>query len=201
MVYRKHVRHQTAKNFQIDLFTPDDGHFEYYAVATNMTWAPPRSSTVWNRGRAARLLLAAQVVVADTDIVGVLFVGTLVIFAQSSAIAPFIYTLFWRTRCSDGTGSRHAAQECARVFDVAAVSICPKSCWPNLPGRSRAARHESRTWASVRRRRSYGRHRSLLPPSRGKAHLPPAREERGFRTSGNRPEFPERKAVAWQSPP
>jgi len=37
MIYRKHVRHQTAKNFQLDLFTPDDGHFEYYAVATNMT--------------------------------------------------------------------------------------------------------------------------------------------------------------------
>jgi hypothetical protein len=41
MVYRKHVRHQTAKNFQLDLFTPDDGHFEYYAVATNMTLGLP----------------------------------------------------------------------------------------------------------------------------------------------------------------
>ncbi|MBI2560873.1 MAG: transposase, partial [candidate division NC10 bacterium] len=28
MIYRKHVRHETAKNFQLDLFTPDDGHFE-----------------------------------------------------------------------------------------------------------------------------------------------------------------------------
>ena len=28
---------QTAKNFKLDLFTLDDGHFEYYAVATNMT--------------------------------------------------------------------------------------------------------------------------------------------------------------------
>src|SRR2546422_9014920 len=41
MIYRKHVRHQTAKNFQLDLFTPDDGHFEYYAVATNMTLGLP----------------------------------------------------------------------------------------------------------------------------------------------------------------
>ena len=36
MIYRKHVRHQSPKNFQLDMFTPDDGHFEYYAVATNL---------------------------------------------------------------------------------------------------------------------------------------------------------------------
>jgi hypothetical protein len=41
MIYRKHVRHQTRKNFQLDLFTPDDGHFEYYAVATNMALGLP----------------------------------------------------------------------------------------------------------------------------------------------------------------
>jgi len=41
MIYRKHVRHPSRKNFQLDLFTPDDGHFEYYAVATNMTLALP----------------------------------------------------------------------------------------------------------------------------------------------------------------
>src|SRR3989475_10323317 len=33
MIYRKHVQHESPKNFQLDLFTPDDGHFEYYAVA------------------------------------------------------------------------------------------------------------------------------------------------------------------------
>ena len=27
--------HRTAKNFQLDLFSPDDGYFEYSAVATN----------------------------------------------------------------------------------------------------------------------------------------------------------------------
>jgi hypothetical protein len=37
MVYRKHVAHESPKNFQLDLFTPDDGHFEYAAVATNLT--------------------------------------------------------------------------------------------------------------------------------------------------------------------
>src|SRR5262245_24312660 len=36
MIYRKHVRHQSPKNFQLDLFTLDDGHFEYYAVATTL---------------------------------------------------------------------------------------------------------------------------------------------------------------------
>ena len=36
MIYRKHVGHKSPRNFQLDLFTPDDGHFEYAAVATNL---------------------------------------------------------------------------------------------------------------------------------------------------------------------
>ena len=36
MIYRTHVAHETPKNFQLDLFTPDDGHFEYAAVATTL---------------------------------------------------------------------------------------------------------------------------------------------------------------------
>ena len=36
MIYRKHVAHASPKNFQLDLFTPDDGHYEYAAVATNL---------------------------------------------------------------------------------------------------------------------------------------------------------------------
>jgi hypothetical protein len=36
IVYRKCVFHETAKNFQLDLFSPDDGHYEYSAVATNL---------------------------------------------------------------------------------------------------------------------------------------------------------------------
>lgn len=35
VVYRKHVSHRTRKNFQLDLFDPADGHYEYSAVATN----------------------------------------------------------------------------------------------------------------------------------------------------------------------
>src|SRR5512147_964139 len=41
MIYRKHVAHESPKNFQLDLFTPDDGHFEYAAVVTNMALALP----------------------------------------------------------------------------------------------------------------------------------------------------------------
>ena len=36
-VYRKHVSHKSRKNFQLDLFSPDDGHYEYSAVITNKT--------------------------------------------------------------------------------------------------------------------------------------------------------------------
>lgn len=35
VVYRKHVSGKTRKNFQLDLFSPDDGHSEYSVVATN----------------------------------------------------------------------------------------------------------------------------------------------------------------------
>jgi len=36
-VYRKRVRHESPKNYQLDLFDPDDGHWEYSAIATNHT--------------------------------------------------------------------------------------------------------------------------------------------------------------------
>ena len=35
VVYRKRVRHLTAKNYQLDLFDPDDGYYEYSAIVTN----------------------------------------------------------------------------------------------------------------------------------------------------------------------
>src|SRR5215470_15772373 len=41
MIYCKHVQHESPKNFQLDLFSPDDGHCEYYAVATNMALSLP----------------------------------------------------------------------------------------------------------------------------------------------------------------
>ena len=41
VVYRKRVSHESRKNFQLDLFSADDGHFEYSAVATNKTLGVP----------------------------------------------------------------------------------------------------------------------------------------------------------------
>ena len=41
VVYRTHVAHETAKNFQLDLFDPSDGHYEYSAVVTNKALAGP----------------------------------------------------------------------------------------------------------------------------------------------------------------
>lgn len=35
VLYRKKVYHRTRKNFQLDLFDPSDGYFEYSAIATN----------------------------------------------------------------------------------------------------------------------------------------------------------------------
>jgi hypothetical protein len=35
VVYRKRVFHRTRKNFQLNLFSPDDGHYEYSAMVTN----------------------------------------------------------------------------------------------------------------------------------------------------------------------
>lgn len=35
-IYRKRVQHRTAKNFQLDLFDPNDGHYEYSAITSNL---------------------------------------------------------------------------------------------------------------------------------------------------------------------
>jgi hypothetical protein len=41
VLYRRHVQHETAKNFQLDLFDPNDGHYEYSAVTTNTALSGP----------------------------------------------------------------------------------------------------------------------------------------------------------------
>lgn len=52
MIYRKHVLHETRKNFQLDLFTPDDG---YAAVATNLALDLSALYAFNRRDRTARL--------------------------------------------------------------------------------------------------------------------------------------------------
>jgi hypothetical protein len=44
VVFRKHVSGKSQRNFQLDLFSPDDGHYEYSMVATNKT---VRERAVW----------------------------------------------------------------------------------------------------------------------------------------------------------
>ena len=41
VVYRKRVFHRTRKNFQLNLFSPDDGHYEYSAMVTNKNLGIP----------------------------------------------------------------------------------------------------------------------------------------------------------------
>ena len=35
-IYRKKVHHRATKNYQLDLFDPNDGHYEYSAVTSNL---------------------------------------------------------------------------------------------------------------------------------------------------------------------
>jgi hypothetical protein len=45
VIYRKRVLHRSPKNYQLDLFDPDDGYYEYSAIATNLDWS---SRHIWN---------------------------------------------------------------------------------------------------------------------------------------------------------
>jgi hypothetical protein len=40
-VFRKRVHHRSPKNFQLDLFDPNDGHYEYSAVTSNLDLTLP----------------------------------------------------------------------------------------------------------------------------------------------------------------
>jgi hypothetical protein len=52
VVFRKHVSGKSRKNFQLDLFSPDDGHYEYSMVATNKL-VGERSLWLFMAGRGA----------------------------------------------------------------------------------------------------------------------------------------------------
>lgn len=45
VIYRKKVFHRSRKNYQLDLFDPDDGYYEYSAIATNLSLRPRQ---LWN---------------------------------------------------------------------------------------------------------------------------------------------------------
>jgi hypothetical protein len=53
LVYRKPVHHESKKNYQLNLFDPDNGYFEYSAVTTNLELQGP---ALWDfmAGRGAQ---------------------------------------------------------------------------------------------------------------------------------------------------
>lgn len=44
-IYRKRTAHQTRKNYQLDLFDPDDGYYEYSAIVSNQ---PLNGANLWH---------------------------------------------------------------------------------------------------------------------------------------------------------
>jgi hypothetical protein len=58
-IYRRQVAHRTAKNFQLDLFNPDDGHYEYSAITSNLEYT---LANLWHfmAGRGAHEKTIAQ---------------------------------------------------------------------------------------------------------------------------------------------
>lgn len=50
VIYRKKVFHRSRKNYQLDLFDPNDGYYEYSAIATNISF-PPRQLIRFMDGR------------------------------------------------------------------------------------------------------------------------------------------------------
>jgi hypothetical protein len=54
VVYRRRVNHETRKNFQLDLFHPDDGHYEYSVVTSNKRIGASRYGTSWPAGEPKR---------------------------------------------------------------------------------------------------------------------------------------------------
>ncbi|MGH9817735.1 MAG: IS1380 family transposase [Candidatus Acidiferrales bacterium] len=58
-IYRRKVAHQSAKNFQLDLFDPDDGSYEYSAITSNLDYT---LANLWHfmAGRGAHEKTIAQ---------------------------------------------------------------------------------------------------------------------------------------------
>ena len=94
MIYRKHVRHESRKNFQLDLFTPDDGHFEYHAVATNMPLSlPALFAFVCGRGAQEKTLAELKSEFA-LDVVPTMHYGANSAWQQLSVLAHNLVRTF-----------------------------------------------------------------------------------------------------------
>ncbi len=87
MLYRKHVGDESPKNFQLDLFTPDDGHFEYAAGATDMALdLPALCAFICGRG-AQEKTLAELMGEFGLDVVPTRYYGANSAWQQLSVIA------------------------------------------------------------------------------------------------------------------
>lgn len=60
VIYRKRVHHLTRRNYQLDLFDPDDGYFEYSAITTSKDISP---AVLWEfmAGRGAHEKTFAEI--------------------------------------------------------------------------------------------------------------------------------------------
>jgi len=61
VIYRKRVNHEPSKSRQLDLFNPDDGHWEYSVVATNKSLGP-RALWHFYNGRGAQEKTIAELI-------------------------------------------------------------------------------------------------------------------------------------------
>ncbi len=59
VIYRKRVFHRSRKNYQLDLFDPNNGYYEYSAVATNLSF-PPRQLINFMDGRGEHEKIIGQ---------------------------------------------------------------------------------------------------------------------------------------------
>ncbi|MFH0777235.1 MAG: IS1380 family transposase [Candidatus Eisenbacteria bacterium] len=115
VIYRKRVFHKSRRNYQLDLFDPDDGYYEYSAITTNLSWAPKQ---LWNymcgRGAHERVIgelkshLAFDTVPTNR-------------FGANSAwqqIVAIVHNLLTNFQIDTGAGRRHRTHKRTNLFNL-----------------------------------------------------------------------------------
>jgi hypothetical protein len=125
MIYRKHVRHESPKNFQLDLFTPDDGHFEYYAVATNMALTlPALYAFIGGRGAQEKTLAELKGEFA-LDVVPTKHYGANSAWQQLSILA---YNVARSFQLDTGAAPRHRSRKRTYRYVLRSMRTLRASC-------------------------------------------------------------------------
>ena len=129
-IYRKHVRHRATKNYQLDLFDPNDGHYEYSAVTSNLDltlanlwrFACPRQSREDYRPAQERARLPHG---TDHDVRG------------QQRMAPRLTNFqIERARCAGHPRGNAPSSMCSRRFSRCAspsLTAPPSSCVRTAP--------------------------------------------------------------------